>query len=152
MITGLSVPLRNRAITQYLGIEATGVAMLNGKVIVTTSDGIHILDDTQSDNGTQINACVKTLKTDFGVFGNKRMRSLFIRGYIKRLKVYLNTESQNLERICTQQGGPVQDGAWVQGQRAQVGKYWQFEIRNISGEDFSVDGVDALINTLSLRR
>lgn len=152
MITGLSMPIGTMAISQYLGVPATGAAMLDGKIVVTTADGIHVLDSTASDNGTQIAACVKTVKTDFGQHGRKRVRSMFIRGLTHRLRVSLSTETQTLTLHHQHIDGFSQDGGFVSGQRSQSGRYWQFEFRNMSGEDFSVDGVDVVINTLSLRR
>ena len=152
MITGLSIPLKTMAITQYLGIPATGAAMLSGKVVVTAADGIHVIDSAASDNGTKINACIKTIRTDFGQHARKRVRTVFVRGKANTLQVTLTADDTSLALQYQHTRGFSQDGGFVQGRRTQSGVYWQFEVKNVSGGDFSIDAVDVLVNTLSLRR
>jgi hypothetical protein len=143
MIVGVTLPLQSRALTQYVNIPATGAAMLQGKLIVATATGLHTLDNSESDNGTAIPAWFRSIKTDFGAHNRKRIRSLFLRGLAKLLKVSLYTEAATTDMTYTSSTGDLeQEEGFMRGRRDQWGAYWQIGVANVTGEDFSVDAVD----------
>ncbi len=152
MINGISVALKSQAATQYLGIAAQGAAMLAGKPVIALADGIHFLDNAATDEGVQIESWVKTVKTDFGDHARKRMRALYFRGKAKKLGITLSTEDTNLELEYVSSDGTLkQEEGYVQGQRSQLGAYWQIKVANEDGEDFSIDSLDALIVVRPMR-
>ena len=148
MINGISQFIKSRAVTQYLGLAVQGAAMLDGKVVLALEDGIYFLDNPDSDAGFQIQAWFKSIKTDFGSHARKRLRSLYFRGKVKELGIHLHTEDVDLALEYKSSTGEMrQEEGYVQGQRSQFGTYWQIGIANKDGNDFSVDGIDALLVT-----
>ena len=148
MIVGITLPLQSKALTQYVGIPATGAAMFHGKLLVTTATGIHALDSAVSDNGTAISAWFRTIKTDFMSHNRKRIRSIFLRALAKVLRVSLRTEESSFDLSYASSTGDLeQEEGYLRGQRTQVGTYWQLEVANVAGEDFSIDAVDVQIVT-----
>ncbi len=146
MILGVSFPLSTQALTQWTQMEPTGAAMLMGNVVIATADGIHILDNPENDNGQGIHAFFETIRTDFGSHNLKAMRSVYVRGRIKKLGIVLKTENDppnpNLYESST--GELVQEEGYIQGKRDQEGCYWQLFIENIDCADFSLDAIDVL--------
>ncbi len=136
---GITLPLKSRALTQYTGLPVTGVAMLENKVLVATDEGIHVLDSAVSDNGTAISAYFRSVNTDFGMHNRKRVRSLFLRAFAQRLNIKMLTEDFEYTSSFIQEEG------YIRGRRDRVGTYWQFEISNVGGDDFSIDAVDIQI-------
>jgi len=148
MINGISQFLKNRAISQYLGIAAQGAAILKGETVVAMEDGIYFLDSPDSDEGFQIHAWIKSIKTDFGTHARKRMRSLYFRGKAKELEISLGTEDTILDLEYSSTSGELrQKEGYVQGQHSQFGTYWQIGVGNKNGDDFSIDAIDALLVT-----
>lgn len=143
---GLRLPFPGQGLTQYMGVQATGVAMLTGKPVVGTADGIHILDSQTGDDGSEISAWFESAMTDFGTQGLKRMRTVYVRGKVENLEIRLKSGGQETLR----ESGPIsgelsQDGFYISGERAHAGRYWSVRIANVDGADFSIDAVDAAI-------
>lgn len=155
MILGIALPLKTRALTQFIHINPTGVAMLNGRVIVTTATGIFALDDPESDDGTKIVARFDTIKTDLGINNAKRLRSIFLRGYFKNLLVGTRTEATEeytSARLDSKVNAVAQQAGYVPCMRDVAGTYFQIRVSNYDGQDFSVDAIDVLPIVLSAKR
>ena len=146
MILGISFPLKTQSITQWTQIEPTGLAMLMGNVVVATANGIHILDNPENDNGVGIHGYLETVRTDFGSHNLKSIRSVYVRGRIKKLGVVLKTENDPPNPILYESstGELTQEEGYLQGRRDQEGCYWQLHIENIDCTDFSLDAIDVL--------
>lgn len=152
MILGISFPLKTQALTQYAHLNPTGVTMLNGKVVLTTDDGVHVLDNEQDDNGVNISAWFKTIRTDFGFHNRKKIRSVYLRALAQALEVSLITEDTTRAFDYESSDGSLrQEEGYVQGRRDQVGAYWQLKIANKDGEDFSLDSIDMLVVPTSFK-
>lgn len=152
MLLGISFPLKTQALTQYAHLNPTNVTMLNEKVILTTIDGIYVLDNEQDDDGVSITAWFKTIRTDFGFHNRKKVRSVYLRALAQALEVSMITEDATTTANYNSSDDTLrQEEGYVQGRRDQVGTYWQLKIANKAGEDFSIDAIDIEIIPLCLK-
>lgn len=155
MILGIAFPLKTRALTQFAHINPTGIAMLDGRIIITTATGIHALDNPDDDNGAKITAWFDTVKTDLGVNNTKRLRTIYIRGYFKNILVGTRVEDEEAyseTRLDSKINTLSQQAGYVPCARDQAGTYFQIRVKNYDGQDFSVDSIDVRPVILSNQR
>ena len=150
---GLRVNMRNNAISQYGNYDFKSFCDFGSVCLACGDGGIYSLNGSD-DDGTDISSEFKSMTTDFDVANQKRLRSLFIGGeWDGWLKVTITDDEGNSREYLTPplDSGNLQEGNKVAIGRDGKGRYWNFEVENIDGCDFSVDSMDALPILLSRR-
>ena len=143
---------RKLGLTEYTNFSFNSFALFNGKVLAVGANGVVELGTQDFDNATQITARVRTGKNDFDSSMLKR---------VPRIYTGLTTDGDMIFRTVTSEGGErayllnsngITD---IQQRRVPVGKgpksrFWQFEVENKDGADFSIH--DVLVYPTDLRR
>jgi len=132
--------LKNRATSQYLGVEFETMVRFQDKIFCAGDDGLFVLEG-EKDYDSNILSYFEPIETDFGVQKQKRIRALYISyfsygeismGILLEQGVYQSfqlpdTEGELLEYKCF----PKRD---------LMGRFFTFHISNApSGCDFSVE-------------
>lgn len=142
---------RKATLTEY-DFEFNSYALFNGVVLAAGSGGIVALGVQAQDNATNIDALVRVGKSDYGTSHLKR---------VPRLYTGLSADGPMLFRTITSETGtrtyrlPYNHVVGYQQRRVPIGKgpkarYWQYEIANEDGADFSIQ--DILAYPTKLRR
>jgi len=143
---------RKGALSEYDGFAFNSYTMFNGVVLAAGPAGMFSLGTQGTDAGTAITGRVKTGQDAFGSSVHKR---------VPRLYVGCDTAGDMLFRIITTEGGsrtyslPDNFVRGIQQRRVPIGKgvksrYFQFELENVAGADFSIS--DVLAYPTKLRR
>lgn len=131
----------NKAVTTYrnFGFES----MCSSAVGVYATDGTTIYElSGANDNGTAIDAWLKTAITDFGTAYLKNCERIYL-GIRADGKMLLKTITNEIEENWYEVR-LVQEGlheARVKPGKGLKSRYWQFELRNIRGADFNVESM-----------
>lgn len=144
--------LRRGALTEYDGFSFNSFASFNGVILAAGPAGVFSLGTQGTDAGTAITGRVKTGQDAFGESVHKRVPRLYV-GY--------DTDGDMLFRVITTEGGsrtyslPDNHVRGIQQRRVPIGKgvksrYFQFELENVAGADFSIS--DVLAYPTKLRR
>ncbi len=144
--------LRRGALTEYDSFAFNSYAVFNGVVLAAGPAGVFSLGTQSTDAGTAITARMKTGQDAFGSSVHKRVPRLYT-GY--------DTDGDMLFRVITTEGGsrtyslPDNHVRGIQQRRVPIGKgvksrYFQFEMENVAGADFSIS--DVLAYPTKLRR
>lgn len=145
----------HRAFTEYSNYPFNSIAQYGAFPYGVSEDGIYKLDG-DDDDGTQIDAAVKTKLTSFRERALKDAKSVYI-GYTGSGKLVL--------KVTVDRGGKLHEYWYEQKQGAtdslRTGRfdpqrglrssYWQFEIINQDGADFDLEDVTILYQVLSRR-
>ena len=127
------------ATTQYLNFNFNSFVNFNGVALATDSTGIFSLD-TDTDNGTPIEAYFEPVISDIGVIGPKRMRYIYtelrIHGSLD-INVSVDGGTVKAYRITDTDMKAKRHRLTVS--RALHGTYWLYQFKNIAGADFSID-------------
>ena len=151
----IALNLKRVAPSQYTNYNFNSMCIFNGLPIACNEDGIFSLDDSETDNGTEIDSYIELPTTDFGELRSKRFRKMFV-GY---------ETSGNLKVTVVVDGGTAKSFILTAGQTAQIqhrdilpmtrdqkGVYWVISIENVDGCDFSLDNIEGVINFLTKSR
>jgi hypothetical protein len=150
---GLKLNLRNSAVSQYSNFDFDAYCSFGGECLACGSAGIYSLGGSD-DDGTDIDSLAKTMTMDFGVPNQKRVRSLFIGGeWGGWLKVSISDDDGEVREYLTPplENSNLEEGNKVAVGRDGKGRYWNFQVENVEGCDFSIDGIDALLVVLNAR-
>lgn len=144
--------LHTRALTEYTGFQFNSYARFDGHVLGASDGGIFKLDASTSDAGTSIAAVVRTGVNDYDSSWLKRVPRLYVN--------YSTTGDVEVRTITSEDGRrryllPHNNVTGIQQRRVPVGagpksRWWQFEIVNRDGADFSLSNV--LVYPSELRR
>ena len=142
---------RKGALTEYDGFSFNSFAQFNGAVLACGPSGIVVLGVQDVDGATEIDARVRTGQESFESSMHKRVPRIYTSGafagdVIFRTIVEGGTRSYRL---------PFNSITRLQQRRVPVGRgprsrFWQFEIANEDGADFSLN--DVLVYPVTLRR
>jgi len=135
--------MRKGALTEYTNFDFNSFAEFNGQVLAAGSTGVHSLGTQDLDDASQIDAVFRT-----GISG-------FNTSYVKRIpKLYLGYRSDGnlLFKTLTTHDGPRVYRIPANGneshhqRRVPIGRgpkstYWQFELANEEGSDFSMNSI-----------
>lgn len=135
-----------QALTKYTNFPFNSFAAFAGRYLAAGPDGIfELVGDT--DSGTAIQAAARFGVTDLGTSRVKRVENVYIgvraaKGDKALLLRVLTNETQQRDYGVK---ASISDG--LHTTRVDLGKgvearYWQFELRNRDGADFSVDTVE----------
>jgi hypothetical protein len=149
----LAMNLPSEAVSQYQHFPFIGACMFNGAPLACGHDGIYQLEAGDDDAGVQIDAFVEFPKTNFGSSYAKRFRYLYV-GYKSEGDLELDltaddgtTQAFTLPANLTNQ----QAGARIPVSTIAQGVYWTIALRNLAGNSFTLNSIDALIITTSKR-
>lgn len=143
---------RKLAISSYDGFTFNSYATFNGVVLGANSSGVVVLGTQDKDNATNIDAVARTGAESFGSSLHKRVPRIYTSGTFA---------GDMLFRTITAEGGtrtyalPYNNATGLVQRRVGVGKgpksrFFQFEIANVNGADFSIN--DVLVLPTALRR
>jgi len=140
------------SISQYSGLNFNSLCFHNGKLIGASSNGIFILEG-DSDNGTDIEAIVKTLSTDLESSNQKRLRSIAVSGDLKGdLKVFPVFDDDEAEEHTIDPVDPVYQRTYkVPVNRDNKGVCLGVRIENVNGAYFEIETIDILPIILNTR-
>ena len=143
---GICLSLEKIAPSQYGNYNFNSFCKFGDRYLGANEDGIFVLGEDDLDNLVQIEAFFRLLTTDFGLPSQKRIRSVHV-GFETdgTLKITVGTDEENevetelvaVNRTNKQHSQKVPIG------RDLKGRYWELEIRNVDGADFSVDSIIA---------
>lgn len=150
----LSVNTETFALTEYTNYGFNSMTHFRGKDLGIIS-GIGIFELTgATDNGTNIASKIKTSLTDIYSDAIERIR-----------KVWINYKSSGAIKLTTteDEGTPFSDTLPTTGitkyqermakmGRGLKGRFYEFEIANVSNSTFELDRIKILTETLSKRR
>ena len=137
---------RKGALTSYgPEFQFNSYALFNGAVLGCGPSGVVVLGTQADDNGTKIDAVARTGKSDYD-------RSLLKR--VPRLYIDYQTDGDMIFRTITSESGtrsyllPTNNVIGFQQRRVPIGKgpkaaYWQYEMENVNGSDFTTRGIMA---------
>lgn len=139
-------------ITSYSGWQHNSMATDGVDTLAAGPDGIVILSG-EDDSGSDINAVARTAIVDFGTGYNKR---------IARAYAGLRASgSMRVSTITTQDGArayplPYNGNPQTQQRRVKIGagpkaRFWQFQVENVDGCDFSLTDLSVLPVNVSRR-
>ena len=152
---GLTINLRRNALSQYQGYNFNSMCEWNGLYLGANEDGIFTLEDSETDNGTEILSIVETVTTNFDTDHAKRMRKAYI-GYEASgnliLKIVVDDEHEHTYFLKPVKKQQLQHKTKVPLGRDLKGDYFMYRIENKNGCDFSIDSLDMVPVTLSMGR
>jgi len=124
--------------------------------LAASNEGIYQLDSSDTDDGKNIEASIKTGIYDFGTSLKKQVPYAYL-GITDRGRVLLKTVTNNFgikkERWYEVNSyNDVVDTTRVQMGKGVKAKYWQFELSNIEGETFSLESMEVLPLVLQRRK
>ena len=127
---------------QYTNYPFTSYTKFGGKYYGIKEDGLYEITGTD-DDGTDIEASIKTGLLDFGTSKLKRVPKAFLGLHANGdmlLNVTHTTEEgkvTNWHRLEARSDAP--EGMQVKLGRGPKARYWQFELKTVDGTDFSMD-------------
>ncbi len=141
--------------TQVGNLDFNSLCKLDdGVLLAANENGIHTLDTSGSDDGTDINAWFQFPRTAFGFLNQKR---------IKKLICSFEADGRQVIRVSTDEGTwvdrdlvPFLDDQKSEGMIVPIGRelkggHFEIEWRNDNGSDFSVDAIDVMLTLLHSR-
>jgi hypothetical protein len=129
--------------SQYAGYNFNSFCELDGRYLAANADGIFILDNADTDNGTEIEAFIESFLLDLGT--QIRIRKVYL-GYETNGTLILKVkDNEGNERTYTIT--PIDDDRLQHDERVRIGRdgkgrYWSFRIENVDGCDFSMDSME----------
>lgn len=144
------------ALSQYQNYPFNSIANFNGKTYAAAETGLYeIAGDT--DAGDDIQAWIRYGLTDFGSDALKRMQSAALgitsdnQMVLKVLYVDGGKKRESWYLLKQQTADSFREGVVEIGQ-GLMSRYWGFEIHNIEGGDFTLDGIKLYPVVLTRRR
>lgn len=136
----VSMHTERQALVEYSNFEFNSFAKFNGVFIAASENGIFELAGDK-DDGVDIDSVIRTGTTDFGSQHLKRVTQMHV-SYITEGNLLLSTitdkafaNQYTLKQTPEVGLHPVR----VLLGRGVMARHWQFEIRNVSGCDFSLN-------------
>jgi hypothetical protein len=135
---------RTQAVTRYTNYGFSHIVHFAGRYYGVKSDGIYLLEG-DTFGGTSIDARVKTSKLDFGTQYHKRVPYAYI-GNATELDVTVHTDGVEQGTYRSEHGAKRARLA-----RGPKGRYFEFEIANVGGQELGINGVEFIAEVLSRR-
>jgi len=141
----LSVNLSNLSIVQWCNYDFNSFCQIGGKFFGSDETGIY--EQTGNDDaGTEIDAFLELIVSDFGISNMKRIRSIYVGGESEGGLTLTLKDNENNSRIYTLNldTGNKQSSAKIAVDRAGIGRYWSLRIDNVGGVYFAIDDIEVL--------
>lgn len=139
------------ALTRYTNFPFNSFAVFNGMYLAASSEGLFMLGGA-TDNGALISAAARVGMTDFGTSFLKRVDRSYV-GYRTdgNLVIRVYTDEVDSRDYMLQATGRL----GLHGNHFRIGKglrarYWQFEVQNQNGADFTLNSIE--LKPTQLRR
>lgn len=147
----ISMHTEAQALTTYTNYPFNSFAKFNGVFIGASDTGLFTLSG-DSDNGVPISASLRVGITDFGSEFLKRVDRMYV-GYRTSgdlfLRVFTDEVNVNDYTLVSNGKNGLNVNRVLIG-RGLAARYWQFEIQNRNGCDFSIDSMK--VNTIPMKR
>lgn len=132
---------RKEALTEYDSFEFNSLAVFKGRVLAAGTSGIVELADQDDDDGTAIAARIVTGQSDFDTSYVKRVPRVYVGGTTNGPLEVRTITTQDGARvyILPYNGNPDQQQRRVPVGRGPRSRFWQYEVRNREGADFTLD-------------
>lgn len=147
----LNLRLGGQGGSQFTNYNFTDFVKVGNVSYGLNSSGIHSLDTSDSDNGTDIDAYFSILSINLGVPNQKRIRSGFVNYEGGEIEVTQRFDDR-IEH--TAEVTPVKPGQGIgkfKGNHAYKGANIQIKVGNVDGDDFSIDQIDIIPFILRLK-
>jgi hypothetical protein len=135
---------RSLATSQLKGFNFAAMGKVGENYIGINSEGFYILTG-DTDDGTQIDAWIKTGLTDLGIPAEKRLRKIYLGiktdGDIE-IDVIADGNVSRTYTVLSTSG--IQKRIRLAVGRDGKGTYWSFVIRNKKGVQFTIDFIQIL--------
>lgn len=141
--------------SEYTNFPFNSFASVQGRIFAASEDGVFELDGAD-DDGTQIDARVRTGLLDLGTHYIKDVKAVHIgftsddRMVLKVTAMNRGTKEEHWYEMKPSDSASMRDGR-VTVQRGLRSRYWQFELVNANGADFDIDELDIQFNPLTRR-
>lgn len=144
--------VRSSALTEYTGVPFNSAGTFRGKVLVAGASGVHVLGENSSDNGIAIDAAAKTAIVDFDTTFAKRVPRIYVGCKAEKDMEFRTITTQDGPRayLLPRNGNEEVQQRRVPINRGPKSRFWQFEITNREGGDFTV--VDVLVRPELIKR
>lgn len=143
------VNLKNIAPCQYSNFDFQSFCRFNGVQLAAGDGGFFRIGSGNKDVNTNISAWFEVVTTNFGSLNEKNCRHVYIGGSGSgKISVTVTNDEDGTE------AGPYQvemKNTGAQARRADTGRglkfyYAKFKVANVSGSNFVIDQIDAVIN------
>jgi hypothetical protein len=145
---------RKHALSEY-GSEFAfnSFAIFNGQVLAAGPSGLVVLGTQGLDNAAPITARARTGQEGFGTSYHKRIPRLYVSGTFAGDMLFRTITAEGAARTYSMN---YNNGVLLQQRRIPIGKgprsrFWQFELENVAGADFSINDILVYPNTLIRR-
>ena len=151
---GINLELFRLSPSQYANFNFNSMCEFKGQYLGASENGVFTLFDADDDNGADIDAWIKCMKTDFGMLNQKRVRNLKIGCEASGdLTITVTNDDWNertyaLSLVLKNQ---LQHARDIPVGRNGKGAYWSFKIANSNGCDFSIDYLLAALVVMAIR-
>lgn len=147
--TGWVMNTDSFAVSKYLDYNFNSMCRFNGAFFASSNLGVYELTGAD-DAGTDIDAALKTGVMSFGTHKMKRVRSAYV-GVKSDGTMVFKTITGRKERwySLSPTNTTHKDGVRVKLGRGVKSVYWQFELTNVDGADFTLDDIELLPIMLS---
>ena len=146
--------LFNQSISTYTNYPFNSLAYYNSKYLGAISTGIYELGG-DTDNGSIINSTIKTGPMDFGTKNKKHARDLWLTHRTDgRISVTISTDEDATTEVerRTQIVSDELHEEKLKVPRGLKGRYYTFEVKNLSGADFDLDSISVMVDVLGGKR
>ncbi|MGO9370685.1 MAG: hypothetical protein ACLQBD_01135 [Syntrophobacteraceae bacterium] len=149
----MAMNLPSEAVSEYQFFPFNSACVFNGVPLACGHDGIYQLETGDDDADVQIDAVIQFPKTNFGSSYVKRFRYLYIRYRAEGdLALDLTADDGTTQSFTLPATLPGQhSGVRIPVSTIAQGVYWTLALRNLDGNAFSLDGIDALMIVTSKR-
>jgi len=139
----------NLAITEYANCNFNSLVQIGDKVFLASETGLHLMGG-ENDNGTAIDAQVRTVLDDFGSPNVKNVSDGYLSVRASETIMVATVEddgtlSSEQEVYC---GNTDLKNNKVNFAKGKKQRYWGVEIRNTNGGTLDIDGIDLNVNVL----
>lgn len=136
----IALHTESNALTSYDNYKFNSFAQFNGVYLGANDNGIFALSGA-TDDGALINAAARVGLTDFGTSHLKRIDRCYV-GYRADGSMILRVFTDEVtvrDYLLTATGKSGLHGNHVRIGKGLAARYWQFEIQNKDGADFTLD-------------
>lgn len=147
---GLSLNTENNGLSEYYNYRFNSFAFFNGQYLGANEKGIYVLLG-DSDDGSNINAEVKTSLLDYNDSHQKRIHNVVLGiDTDDTISVSVNNEQYQDSKCDLVVSNQTGLGNYkYKTNKGTKGRYWSVRVKNVSGADFSLDNIQAMVEILS---